>query len=33
MHARIGMLRALNFGKPRPEVVRTKRARQYRIVR
>lgn len=31
LHARVGMLRALNFGKPKPEVVRGKRA--YRIVR
>ena len=33
MHARIGMLRALNFGKPRPEVVRTKTAKTFRIIR
>lgn len=33
MHARIGMLRALNFGKPRPEVVRSKKVRTYRIIR
>lgn len=31
MHARIGMLRALNFGKPAPE--RERRARAYRIVK
>jgi hypothetical protein len=33
MHARIGMLRAMNFGNPRPEVVRRKAVRKYRIVR
>jgi hypothetical protein len=31
MHARIGMLRALNFGKPAPE--RERRARKYKIVK
>lgn len=34
MHARIGMLRALNFGKPNPLIEpQVKRARKYRIVR
>lgn len=33
LHARVGMLRALNFGKPKPEVVRGKRVKRYRIVR
>lgn len=34
MHARIGMLRALNFGKPYPDIEpRVKRAKKYRIVR
>jgi hypothetical protein len=31
MHARIGILRALNFGKPPPQ--RERRARKYRIVK
>lgn len=33
MHARIGMLKAMNFGKPKSEVVRRKAVRKYRIVR
>jgi hypothetical protein len=34
MHARIGMLRALNHGKPDPAITpRQKRAKVYRIVR
>jgi hypothetical protein len=34
MHARIGMLRALNHGKPPPEITpRRKPARAYRILR
>jgi hypothetical protein len=33
MHARIGMLRALNAGKPNPDVTpRAKKAKAYRIV-
>jgi hypothetical protein len=32
MHARIGMLQALNFGKPAPVIKRGKRAKKYRIV-
>lgn len=31
LHARIGMLRALNFGKPAPE--RERRPRKYKIVK
>lgn len=33
MLARTGMLQALNFGKPRPEVERSKKARAYRVIR
>ena len=34
MHARIGMLRALNHGKPNPDVTpRRKAVKKYRIVR
>lgn len=33
MHAEIGMRRAMNFGKEKPEVVRSKRVKVYRIVR
>jgi hypothetical protein len=34
LHARIGMLRALNYGKPNPPIEpRVKRAKKYRIVR
>lgn len=33
MHARIGMLKALNFGKPAPVVERKGRTKKYRIVR
>jgi hypothetical protein len=33
MHARIGMMRALNAGKPDPSLPRRKRAKSYRIVR
>jgi hypothetical protein len=34
LHARIGMLRALNFGKPNPMIERGRKpARKYRIVR
>jgi len=34
MHARIGMLRALNHGRPNPTTIpRRKRAKIYRIVR
>lgn len=33
MHARIGMVRALNYGKAALVVERRKRARQYRILR
>lgn len=33
MHARIAMLKALNFGKPRPEVTRRKRVKIYRILK
>lgn len=32
MHARIGMLQALNFGKPRPGIQRSKRVKKYRII-
>lgn len=31
--ARTAMLQALNFGKPKPEVTRSRRAKAYRIVR
>lgn len=33
MHARIGMLRALNFGKVKPVVVRKKTTKVWRILR
>lgn len=33
LHASIGMRRALNFGKVKPERLRSKRVRKYRIVR
>lgn len=33
MHAEIGMRTALNFGKPKPEVVRGKRVKAYRVIR
>lgn len=33
LHARVGILRALNQGKPPPSVPRRKRAKVYRIVR
>ena len=33
MFARIGMMRALNAGKPPPAIERRKRARMYRLIR
>lgn len=33
MFARIGMLRALNYGKPKADVQRSKRVKAYRIIR
>jgi hypothetical protein len=33
MFARIGMMRALNAGKPPPAIERRKRARVYRLIR
>lgn len=33
MHARIGMLRALGYGKPKPVIQRKKAIKRYRIVR
>lgn len=33
MHARIGMMQALNFGKPKPEVTRSKSVKAYRVIR
>lgn len=33
LHARVGMLRAMNFGKETPVVVRGKAAKKYRILR
>lgn len=33
LQARVGMLRAMNFGKPPPKVERHKRVKTYRIVR
>lgn len=33
LHARVGMLRALNFGKPPPKAERRKAGKAYRIVR
>lgn len=33
MHARIGMLRALNHGKPAPHIPRRKRVKAFKIVR
>jgi hypothetical protein len=32
LQARVGMLRAMNFGKPEPVVERKKRTKKYRIV-
>lgn len=33
LHAEIGMRRALNFGKVKPERVRSKRVRKYRVIK
>lgn len=33
LHARVGMLRAMNFGKPKPELVRGKKVKAYKIFR
>jgi hypothetical protein len=33
MHARVGMLRAMHHGQPKPELARSKRVKTFRIVR